>query len=123
MDMTGWYLIMVKYFASFCFIQCNLDLVTQKLSLNRIMSLNRTFLYSKMKNGLYKIVTKSQIVTKFNVTESRLLCTLSLVNPKHFEFLSYLISFGLPERNSKTKQTLVHRTNQCFVPSCHPFPL
>ena len=27
-----------------------------------------------MKNGLYKIVTKSEVVTKFNVTKSRLQC-------------------------------------------------
>ena len=32
-------------------------------------------LCSKLKNGLCKIVTKSQIVTKFNVTKSRLNCT------------------------------------------------
>ena len=62
-----------------CEIQCNLDLVTlwspQKLSLNRIMSLNQMILCSKFKNGLCKIVTKSQVVTKFNVTKSRLHCT------------------------------------------------
>ena len=32
------------------------------------MSLIRMILYSKLKNGLWKIVTKSQVVTKFNVT-------------------------------------------------------
>ena len=31
-------------------------------------------LCSKLKNGLFKIVTKSQIVTKFTVTKSRLHC-------------------------------------------------
>ena len=31
-------------------------------------------LCSKLKNGLCKIVTKSQVVTKFNVTKSRLHC-------------------------------------------------
>ena len=37
-----------------------------------MMSLNRMILFSKLKNGLCKIVTKSQVVIKFNVTESRL---------------------------------------------------
>jgi hypothetical protein len=46
----------------------------QKLSLNCIMSLNLMILYIKLKNGLFKIVTKSQVVTKFNVTISRLPC-------------------------------------------------
>ena len=32
-------------------------------------------LCSKLKNGLCKIVTKSQVVTKFNVTKSRLHCS------------------------------------------------
>ena len=31
-------------------------------------------LCSELKNGLCKIVTKSQVVTKFNVTKSRLHC-------------------------------------------------
>ena len=35
-------------------------------------------LYSKMKNVLCKIVTKSQVVTRFNVTESRLHCIKNL---------------------------------------------
>ena len=34
-------------------------------------------LCSKLKNGLCKIVTKSLVVTKFNVTKSRLHCILS----------------------------------------------
>ena len=38
------------------------------------MSLNRMILCSKLKNGLCKVVTKSQVVTKFNVTKSRLHC-------------------------------------------------
>ena len=67
---------------------CNLDLVTllvsQKLSLNRRMSLNRMLICSKMKNGLCKIVTKSQVVTKFNVTKSRLHCMRVLKMPKYF---------------------------------------
>ena len=46
----------------------------QKLSLNCIMSLNLMILYIKLKNGLFKIVTKSQVVTRFNVTKSRLHC-------------------------------------------------
>ena len=40
----------------------------QKLSLNHIMSLNRIILCIKLKNGLCKIATKAQVVTKFNVT-------------------------------------------------------
>ena len=31
-------------------------------------------LFSKCKNNLYKIVTKSQVVTRFNVTKARLHC-------------------------------------------------
>ena len=37
----------------------------QKLSLNCVMSLNRMILCSKLENGLWKLVTKSQVVTKF----------------------------------------------------------
>ena len=48
--------------------------ILKKLSLNCIMSLNRMILCCKWKNGLCKIVTKSQGVTKFNVTKSRLHC-------------------------------------------------
>ena len=33
----------------------------------------------KLKNGLCKIVTTSQVVTKFNVTKSRLHCTVLLL--------------------------------------------
>ena len=36
------------------------------------MSLNWMILCSKLKNGLWKIVTKSQVVTEFEVTKSRL---------------------------------------------------
>ena len=39
------------------------------------MSLNRMILCSKLKKGLCKTVIKSQVVTKFNVTKSRLHCT------------------------------------------------
>ena len=42
------------------------------------MSLNILLLCSKLKNGLWKIVTKSQVVTKFNVTKSRLHCSILL---------------------------------------------
>ena len=40
------------------------------------MSLNQMVLCSKLKNGLCKIVTQSQVVTKLNVTKSRLHCNL-----------------------------------------------
>ena len=33
-------------------------------------------LCSELKNGLCKLVTKSQVVTKFNVTKLRLHCTM-----------------------------------------------
>ena len=36
-------------------------------------------LCSKLQNGLCKIVTNSQIITKFNVTKSRLHCTLDVL--------------------------------------------
>ena len=38
------------------------------------MSLNWMILCCKLKNGLWEIVTKSQVVDKFNVTKSRLHC-------------------------------------------------
>ena len=40
----------------------------------RIMSLNPMILCSKLKIGPFKIVIKSQVVTKFNVTTSRVHC-------------------------------------------------
>ena len=45
-------------------------------------------LCSKLKNGLCKIVTKSQVVTKFNVTKSRLHCTskMSKKLKLHYDF-------------------------------------
>ena len=39
--------------------------------LHNVIKLN-DFMYSKLKNGLCKIVTDSQVVTKYNVTKSRL---------------------------------------------------
>ena len=39
-------------------------------------------LCSKLKNGLYKIVTKSQVVTKFNVTKLRLHFTTLDICPR-----------------------------------------
>ena len=39
-----------------------------------------------MKNGFCKIVTKSQIVTKFNVTKLRLHCSINQVAYKWFIF-------------------------------------
>ena len=48
-------------------------------------------LYSKLKNGLCKIVTKSQVVTKFNVTKSRLHCICISVSIQNL----YLIEVGI----------------------------
>ena len=42
-------------------------------------------LCSKLKNVLCKIVTKTQVVTKFTVTKSRLHCTCKVAN-KHVLF-------------------------------------
>jgi hypothetical protein len=60
------------------FVQCNLDLVTLLVSSKTVTKshnvTNRMVLCSKLKNGLCKIVAKSQVVTKFNVTKSRLHC-------------------------------------------------
>ena len=67
-----------KFYSSLCSnaLHCNLDFWSpRKLSLNWIMPLNGMILCSKLKIGLWKIVTKSQVVTKFNVTKSRLHCT------------------------------------------------
>ena len=55
-------------------IQCNLDLVTVLVS-EKTVTKYRMVLCSKLKNGLCKIVTKSEVVTKFNVTKSRLHCS------------------------------------------------
>ena len=59
-------------------IQCNLVLVTLLVSTKTVTKsynvTNRMVLCSKLKNGLCKIVAKSQVVTKFNVTKSRLHC-------------------------------------------------
>ena len=49
------------------------------MSLNDIMSLNQMILCSKLKNSLCKTVTKSQLVTKSNVTKSRLHCIACLI--------------------------------------------
>ena len=43
-------------------------------------------LCSKWKNGLCKIVTKSQVVTKFNVTKSRLHCISNIMSFKFFRY-------------------------------------
>ena len=40
-------------------------------------------LCSKLKKGLSKIVTKSEVFTKFNVTKSRLHCTLNNLGGKY----------------------------------------
>ena len=52
------------------------------------------FLCSKWKNGLCKRVTKSQGVTKFNVTKSRLHCTKI---QQSAVFLALYIIFGSSE--------------------------
>ena len=75
-------------------------------------------LCSKFKNGLCKIVTKSQIVTKYNVTKSRLHCTytenrtgiFARVKPERFKkfytepFQRKLCTLprNLPEKNTPT---------------------
>ena len=69
-------------------------------------------LCSKWKNGLCKIVTKSQVVTKVNVTKSRLHCTTLLT----FKLQLYLWSsknicilfsiFSETEREMKRKNDL-----------------
>ena len=48
----------------------------------------------KLKNGLCKIVTKSRVVTEFNVTKSRLHCTVkgSVTSDKKLRLL-LLLSF------------------------------
>ena len=58
--------------------------------LNPIMTINGMILCSKLKNGLCKIVTKSQVVTKFNVAKSRLHCIYSLI-PNELDITFYPI--------------------------------
>ena len=48
------------------------------------MSLNRMILCSNLKNDFCKIVTKSQVVTKLNVTKSRLHCSALLLRLVQF---------------------------------------
>ena len=50
------------------------------------MSLNRIILCSKLKNGLCKIVAKSKVVTKFNVTKLRLHCISNIMSFKFFRY-------------------------------------
>ena len=45
---------------------------------------------SKLKNGLSKIITKAQVVTKFNVTKSRLNCNYENKNCYQVEFQTML---------------------------------
>ena len=64
------------------YVQCNLDLVKLLVS-SKIVTKSHNVtksndLCSKLKNGLRKIVTNLQVVTKFNVTKSRLHCTSQL---------------------------------------------
>ena len=95
-------------------LKCNLDLVTLLVSTktvtNCIMSLNWMLLCSKWKNGLCKIVTKSQVVTKFNVTKfnvtkSRLHCTYPDLNKyahmgnSRLTFWSNFLFHGPPGKN------------------------
>ena len=54
------------------------------------MTLNQMLLCSKLKNGLCKIVTKSQVVTKFDVTKSRLHFTMFLSKDPSFLMTSVL---------------------------------
>ena len=70
------------------------------------MSLNRMIVSSTMKNGLCKIVTKSQIVTKFNVTESRLHCITNHTNyQRSFEKTQAQISMEEISNQSKWSQS------------------
>ena len=41
-----------------------------------------------MKNGLCKVVTKSQVVTKFNATKSRLNCNLVFKVAENYELMT-----------------------------------
>ena len=74
------------------------------------MSLNRMFLCSKSKNGLWKIVTKSQVVTKLDVTKSRLHCIrltkVASGHEKDFLLLrwNFTSKFWSNEGNLKTAQ-------------------
>ena len=45
-------------------------------------------LCNKMKNGLCKVVTKSQVVTKFNATKSRLNCNLVFKVAENYELMT-----------------------------------
>ena len=64
-------------------------------------------LCSKLKNGLWKIVTKSQVVTKFNVTKSRLHCTHVMVTKAvKFSLDGYTIRFLKLRRALKNRDVM-----------------
>ena len=78
------------------------------------MSLNQMILCSKLKNGLFKIFTKSQVVTKFNVSKSRLHCTyIFVIDGIVFKFLKsklglYYKTFADTKKNQQV--ITFHRT-------------
>ena len=61
-------------------------------------------LCSKWKNGLRKIVTKSQVVTKFSVTKSRLHCITIRPNHNMGPFTSYYSKYISFYRYTHTKR-------------------
>ena len=80
------------------YIQCNLDLVTllvfpkTVIKLHNVAELND--FCSKLKDGLSKIVTKSQVITKFNVTNSRLHCIMYEVSNLAIFFRRFVQTLG-----------------------------
>ena len=69
-----------------------------KNSLNCMMSLNQMILCSILKKRFCKTVTKSQFVTKFDVTKSRLHCTYILkfkfMNPSMYIATCIYLTIG-----------------------------
>ena len=81
------------------------------------MSLNLMIFCSKLKNGLCKIVAKSQTVTKFNVTKSRLHCISFKLLTRFYSPIFFYFFLVLGQNWTKIipqlKQVQKHRPKYC----------
>ena len=73
------------------------------------MSLNQIILCSKLKNVLWNIVTKSPVVTKFNVTKSRLHCIDFIVSATHSKISLSQKRLSLTDQVEAVGQKAVHK--------------
>ena len=71
-------------------------------------------LCSKLKNGLFKIVTKSQVVTKFNVTKSRLHCIALDAASMYFQ-VAFRGPWKLGLKNHDLYEMAAVHSSQCAI--------